>query len=188
MKGRPFLRAVPLVPFAFVSLALLPLAAPDVSLAQAPSSQQTSHLIERLEAAKKADWNAALDPTVSPVRQGTFVNQMNKADRVSKELSHGLAVPRNEIDEALWMPPRHMSPEERARLIQQLEEAKQQDDRNEQQMLKSLAWTRSAAPVDTVTFDQRKLLVDSVIKDLRIGAPVHWSAIKEALVVPGSPH
>ena|ERR1700683_1958673 len=113
---------------------------------------------------------------------------MNKADRASKELSHGFLVPQTEINDALWAPPRHISPEERAHLIQELNQAKEQDDRNEQAMLNDLAWGRSAAPADTAIFDQRKQEVDAVVKDLEIGAPVHWTSIKQALVVPTSPY
>jgi hypothetical protein len=150
--------------------------------------QQTSDLIQRLNSAKKADWDAALDPSVSPVREETFLNQMNKADRVSKELSHGFSVLQSKIDDALWAPPKHISPEERAHLIHQLEATRQQDDQNEQTMLNDLAWSRSAAPADTVIFDERKQEVDAVVKNLEIGAPVHWTAIKQALVVPQSPY
>jgi len=152
------------------------------------SSPQASQLIHQLDAAKKADWSAALDPSVSPVRRGTFLNQMNKADRASKELSHGFTVPESEIEDALWAPPKHISPEERAQLIRQLKQARQQDDQNEQNMLNDLAWTRSAAPVDTVIFDERRQQVDKVVMDLEIGAPIQWSAIKQALVVPTSPY
>jgi hypothetical protein len=152
------------------------------------SSRQTSELIQQLDAAEKADWNWALDPSVSPVRREAFLNQMNKADLASKELSHGFAVPESEIEDALWAPPKHILPEERAQLIRQLKQARKQDDQNEQNMLNDLAWSRSAAPVDTSIFDQRKQEVDKVVMDLEIGAPVHWSAIKEALVVPASPY
>jgi hypothetical protein len=163
--------------------------ASDVNSSKAGlSTEQTSQLIQRLDTAKKADWDAALDPSVSPVREETFLNQMNKADRASKELSHGFLVPQTEINDALWAPPRHISPEERAHLIQELNQAKEQDDRNEQAMLNDLAWGRSAAPADTAIFDQRKQEVDAVVKDLEIGAPVHWTSIKQALVVPTSPY
>lgn len=177
----------------FTSIVLLFFATPSLAADQSSatenlSSQQTSQLIQQLDTAKKADWNAALDPSVSSVRRGTFLNQMNKADRTSKELSHGFAVPQSEIEEALWAPPKHISPEERAQLIRELEQAKQQDERNEQQMLNDAAWSHSAAPMDTVTFDQRKKQVDRVVENLEIGAPVHWSAIKQALVVPTCPH
>jgi hypothetical protein len=177
------LAVVALAPFARLGLAS------DVNSSKASlSSEQTSQLIQRLDAAKKADWDAALDPSVSPVREETFLNQMNKADRASKELSHGFSVPQAEINDALWAPPKHISPEERAHLIQELNQARQRDDRNEQAMLNDLAWDRSAAPADTVIFDQRKQEVDAVVKDLEIGAPVHWTSIKQALVVPTSPY
>jgi hypothetical protein len=168
-------------------------AAPSIAAAQSSTtanllSQQISKLIQQLEAAKQADWNAALDPSVSPVRRGTFLNQMNKADRASKELRHGFSIPQSEIKDALWSPPKHISPEERAQLIRELEQAKQQDERNEQQMFNDAAWSHSAAPMDTVTFEQRKEEVDRVVENLEIGAPVHWTAIKQALVVPISPY
>ncbi len=144
--------------------------------------------MRRLESAKQSDWAAANDPTVSPIRQGTFLNQMNKVDRAIEELNHGFIPPQSEINDALWSPPKHISPAERAQLIEQLKQARQQDNRNEQQMLNDLAWSRSDAPADTATFDRRKQQIDQVIKNLEIGAPVRWSAIKEALVVPASPY
>jgi hypothetical protein len=185
--GRCFLATL----MAVVALALfarLGLAS-DVNSSKATlASEQTSQLIRRLDAAKKADWDAALDPSVSPVREETFLNQMNKADRASKELSHGFSVPQTEINDALWAPPKHISPEERAHLIQELNQARQEDEQNKQNMLNDLAWSRSAAPADTSIFDQRKQEVDAVVKDLEIGAPVHWTSIKQALVVPTSPY
>jgi hypothetical protein len=177
----------------FTSTLALFFTTPAIAIAQSSntanlSSQQSLQLIQQLDAAKKADWNAALDPSVSPVRRETFLNQMNKADRASKELSHGFTVPQNEIQDALWAPPKHISPEERAQLIRELKQARQQDDQNEQNMLNDLAWSRSASPADTAIFDERRQQVDKVVKDLEIDAPVHWTAIKEALVVPVSPY
>jgi hypothetical protein len=132
------------------------------------------------------DENAAHDPTVSPVRQGTFLRQMDKADRAIKELEHGFPVSQSEISDALWIPPKHITPELRAQLIQQLQQAKHQDDVNEQQMLFDSSWGHTAQ-LDTVTFDQRKRLIDSTIEDLEIGEPVHWSDVRQALTVPASP-
>lgn len=180
-------RFVLIVLLNFISLTFL--AIPGFALDQAstnanPSSQQTLQLIQELNAAKQADWNAALDPSVSPVRRNTFLNQMNKADRASKELSHGFAVPQSEIDDALWAPPKHISPELRAQLIRELKEARQQDDQNEQEMF----WNRTGAPFYTAVFDQRKQQVDAVVKNLEIGVPVHWTAIRQALVVVPAPY
>jgi hypothetical protein len=178
---------------AFISTVLLFFARPSIAADQSSATanlslQQTAKLVQQLDAAKQADWNAALDPSVSPARRGTFLNQMNKANRASKELSHGFSVPQSEIEDALWSPPKHISPAERAQLIQELEQAKQQDDRNEQHMLNDAAWSHSVAPMDTATFDQRKQQLDRVVENLEIGAPVHWSAIKQGLVVPTSPY
>ena len=177
----------------FTSTVLLFFATPSLATEQSAntanlSSQETLQLIQQLDAAKKADWNAVLDPSVSAVRRGTFLNQMNKADLASKELSHGFTVRQSEIEDALWAPPKHISPEERAQLIRQLKQARQQDDQNEENMLNDLAWSRSAAPADTAIFDERKEQIDMVVEDLEIGAPVHWSAIKQALAVPTSPY
>lgn len=170
---------------AFVS----PAFAADISLPpMIKSPQLRSDLIQQLEGARNSDWDAALDPAVSPVRQQTFLNQMNRADRVIKELTHGFTASRSEINDALWVPPKHITAEERADLIEQLERARRQDDQNEQRMLNDQAWTESSAPADTATFDQRKARVDRVLKDLEIGVPVHWSDIKQALVVPPSPY
>jgi hypothetical protein len=188
MKTNLFWRSVKIIPFTFL-LFVFPALAANTSLpATVQSPQVTSNLLQQLEAAKSSDWEAALDPTVSPVRQETFLNQMNKADRAIKELTHGFTVSQSEANDALWMPPKHITAGERAQLIAQLQQARQQDDHNEQRMLNDLAWARSSAPADTTVFDQRKARVDRVLEDLEIGAPVHWSDIKQALVVPASPY
>jgi hypothetical protein len=171
---------------------LLPLIALPACIETAPAStnalspDQRSELIERLQAAKKLDWRYAVDPNVAPVTEEDFLDQMNSADRVVKELTYGFEVPQQEIADALWVPPKSVTSGERDRLIRRLQEARRDDDHNEQEMLNDSAWTDSAAPVDTVTFDQQEELVDCVIKDLEIGEGVHWSTIKGALYVPPS--
>ena len=148
-------------------------------------------LIDQLASAKQADWQYALDPNVAPVTESDFLDQMNKADRVIKLIAHGVEVPRQEIAEALWVPPTSITSEERERLIRQLQQAGREDDHNEQEMLNDSAWVTSdggGAPLHTVTFDQQKLLVDSVVQNLEIGEAVHWPTIKEALYVPPSSH
>lgn len=152
------------------------------------SPQQRAELIQRLEASKQLDWKNAVDSKVDSVAQDDFLDQMNKADRAIKELGHGFGVPQSEIDDALWIPPKSISPEQRTELIRQLKNVVQQDDRNEQTMLNDIAWSDSDAPIDTVTFDRQKAFAGNVIEKLEIGEDVHWSAIKEALQVPKSPY
>jgi hypothetical protein len=156
---------------------------------QAPvRNRNPAALVEELQDAKRIDWTSALDPHVRPSEEEDFLDQMNKADRAIKELTHGFEVPQSEIDDALVVPPKSLSESQRTRLIRQLQDAVEQDDRNEQAMLNDLAWSDSAAPADTFKFDQQKELANGVIKDLEIGEDVHWSTIKEALVVPQSPY
>ncbi len=188
-KHNSVIKVIRLVPaFLLLLAAGSAVAGNPQALATVQSPQPNSDLIRQLETAKKTDWDEAQDPGVSTIRQGTFLNQMNKADRAIKELSHGFTVPQSEIDDALWTPPKRITAQERAQLIEQLKQAREQDDRNEQRMLNDLAWTNSRAPADTEIFDERKKQIDSVIKNLEIGAPVHWSDIKQALVVPSSPY
>jgi hypothetical protein len=173
----------------FFSLALSACAQMTANAPTAPplSLRDKSDLIERLEVAKREDWNGAMDPKVSPVTETDFLSQMNKADRAIKELTHGFDVPPEEISDALWIPPKSITANENARLIQELRVAEQQDDHNEQRMLNMAAWSDNVAPVDTIQFDQQKELADGVIKDLEIGEGVSWSTIKQALYVPPSP-
>jgi hypothetical protein len=153
------------------------------------ATHQESQLLDQLASAKQLDWQYALDSSIAPVTRSDCLEQMNKASRVIELISYGFEVPRQELAEALWTPPKAISPEARDQLIRQLQEAKQEDDHNEQEMFKYSEWSAGdggGAPADTATFDQQMGLVDSVLKDLEIGEGVHWSAINEALYVPSA--
>jgi len=117
-----------------------------------------------------------------PSQEG-LLDQKNKANGNIKELNHEEISPQ-EINEARCITPGSVSDEKRKELIQRLEAAKAQDDRNEQKMLNDSAWTDSGTPLVTVTFDQQKEIVDNVVKDLENGKEVCWSMIEEALRVP----
>jgi hypothetical protein len=162
--------------------------ADDRAVGVADAANQPA-LIAQLESTKEIDWKEARDPSVSPMRHESFLNQMNKVDLVLKKLNHGVAVPQSEIDDALFVPPKHITPDLRASLIDQLEQRRQQVDQKEQEMLNGLAWGRSSAPADTEIFEERKAEIDHVLQDLEIGAPVHWTAIHQALAAaPSSPY
>ena len=152
--------------------------------------QQESQSLDELASAKQLDWRSALDPRIAPVSRDDFLEQMNKADRTIKLITHGFAVPEQELADARWTPPKAITPAAREELIRELQEAKREDGNNEQQMFRYAEWSPGdggGAPVDTVAFDQQMQLVDSVIKDLEIGEGVHWAEIQEALYVPPSP-
>jgi hypothetical protein len=174
-----------LVPLAlFILVAVPALRAAEIADVAPSSITSNPAILAQLEAAKHRDWDAALDPAVAPVTQEDFLEQMNKADRAIKELEHGFTVSPDEITDALWAPPKSITPAERSRLIQELLTARQQDEHNEREMMNDTSWDDYNGPYDTVKFDQQKELVDSVVKDLEIEEGVHWSTIKEALYVP----
>jgi hypothetical protein len=163
---------------------------PPAWAAMPPDSRvthQESRLLDQLASAEHLDWQYALDPSIAPVRRDDFLDQMNQVARLIKFITHGLEVPQRELADALWIPPKAMPRKTRERMIQELQQAKLQDDRNEQEAFSYSEWSTSdggAAPIDTAAFDQQMQLVDSVITDLEIGEEVHWSEIKEALYVP----
>src|ERR1700691_2914084 len=134
---------------AFIPLALLSAcaqaAAPALTPAPLPNNAQ---LVERLETAKRLDWTNALDSNVAPTEQEDFLSQMNKADRAIKELTHGFSVPQSEIEDALWVPPKSISAKQKTQLIEQLQNAIEQDDRNEQEQLTDANWNDSI-PLET---------------------------------------
>jgi hypothetical protein len=175
-----------------ISSLLIGAAAPAWAAVPADNSaalHQEAQSLDELASAKQLDWQYALDPSVAPVRRDDLLDQMNKADRAIKLITHGFAVPEQELADALWTPPKAITPAAREGLIRELQEAKRADGHNEQKMFGYAEWSTGdggGAPVDTVTFDQQMQLVDGVIKNLEIGEEVHWAEIRQALYVPPS--
>jgi hypothetical protein len=154
-------------------------------VAEAPSSaQDTAALIKHLQAAKELDDSGAIDAQVRPPRREDFVVQSAKADRAIRELQTGFAVPQSEIDDALEVPPRHLTPEHRAQLVKQLTEAKRLDEARAQEIL--IYW-RDDEPVERSAFDLQAERAGEIAKDLQLGDSVHWADIQQALYVPADP-
>ena len=146
------------------------------------SEQQRGSTIRQLQAVKELDWSDASDPRIGAAAREDFLEQARKAEVAIRQLQHGFAVPRTQLKDALWVPPRSLSPEQRTQLIKRVQQAEQQTDQNEQHMLTD--WFHADWPADTAAFDRQKNFDDSVIKDLEIGEEVRWSRIKEAMQVP----
>ena len=110
---------------AFFLSILLSACAQSTAQLQTParSTKNKAALVEELESAKQEDWSSALDPHVAPSEAEDFLDQMNKADRAIKELTHGFEVPQSEIDDALLVPPKSLSSQKRLQLIRQLQDA-----------------------------------------------------------------
>ncbi len=151
-------------------------------------SESQPATIRQLEAAKELDESDAMDPKLGVVAREDFMEQAGKADRAIKELTHGYGVSDTELEDALQIPPRGLSPTEKSALIKRVIQAEQATDHNEQAMLSEVSWGYSDQPAVTSRFDQRKQLDDEVIKDLTIGEDVHWDTIQEALRVVPNPY
>ena len=144
------------------------------------SREEKLDLIRQLEAAEESDESDARDPQISMVRKEDFSEQAAKADRAIRELVHGYDVPQTELADALAVPPKALSPQEKADLIRQLQDTIALDDQREQGKLNDFA----VAYVDITPYDQQKERAAIVIKELTIGEEVHWDTIQEALQVP----
>ena len=154
------------------------------ALDQTASADQTIQLIKRLQAAKELDQSYAIDPDLTPVRREDFTVQAAKADRAIKELRYGFVVEPDKIEDALEIPPRHLTPEKRAQLIHQLQQAKALDEQREQEIL--IYW-EDDEPVERTEFNIQAERAAKVAKDLQLGESVHWLDIKQALYVPADP-
>jgi hypothetical protein len=154
------------------------------ALDQTASADPTAQLIKRLQIAKELDQSEAFDSDLTPVRRADFTVQAAKADRAIKELQNGFAVEPGEIEDALDIPPRHLTPEKRRQLIHQLEQAKTLDDQREQEIL--IYW-QDDEPIERTQFEIQAARAGNVAKDLQLGESVHWSDIKQALYVPADP-
>jgi len=147
--------------------------------------QQTAALIKKLEGAKEMDESEARQPGVSPVTWEDYMTQLGKADHAIKELSHGYTVSSDEMNDALWVPPRSIAGPEKAQVIGRVEQAIHQDQQSEDDITAGTNFEAIPYPVsEMTTLEEHKNLAQGVVKDLKIGEDVHWETIKEAEQAP----
>jgi hypothetical protein len=143
------------------------------------SNAQSERTLERLQAAREIDLNNARDPEVGPAASGDYSLRADKAEQVMNDLEHGQYVSQSQIDEALFVPPKSLSPAQRAQLIQELQYARNMDDQG------WWDWTRD--PVIAQNFSVQGIKADRAIRDLETDQQVPWSEIAEGLAVPRYP-
>jgi hypothetical protein len=151
---------------------------------QLAPSEQTAQLVKRLEAAKELDQSDAYDPDLRPIRREDFTVKAAKADRAIRELRNGFTVSSGEIEDALEIPPRHITGEKRVQLVQQLLQAKALDEQRAQEIL---IYYQDDEPRERAEFDTQAERAANIAKDLQLGESVHWDDVKQALYVPGDP-
>ena len=83
---------------------------------------------ERLQQARQADLDAAADTSLGPVAEGDYLAQAEKASSAIRDLNEHSDVPRSEVTDALFVPPKHISPAMKAELVDKLKKARALDD------------------------------------------------------------
>jgi hypothetical protein len=143
------------------------------------SSAQSERTLQRLQAARESDLGSATDPDVGPVASGDYSVRADKAAEVMYEIEHGRYVSQSQIDDALFVPPKTLSPAQKAQLIYELEDARNRDDQG------WWDWTRD--PVIAQDFSVQEIKANHAIKDLQTNQQISWSEIDEGLTVPRYP-
>src|SRR5271166_1027419 len=93
------------------------------------SSLRSEETLKRLQAAREIDLSNARDPEVGPVASGDYSIRADNAEQIMIEIEHGQDVSRSRINNALFVPPKSISLEQRARLVGELKEARAMDNR-----------------------------------------------------------
>jgi hypothetical protein len=143
------------------------------------SAARTERTLRQLQAAREADLSNAMDPTLGPVASGDYSVRADKAAQVMSDLEHGKYVSRSQIDEAIFVPPKSLSLEERAQLVNELRAARALDNQG--------WWDWTWDPVIAQDFSVQEIKANRAIKDLETNQQVSWQEIQEGLHVPEYP-
>lgn len=143
------------------------------------TSQERSQAIEQLRQARQTDLDEANDISLGFIAETDYLAQAEKADSAIRDLNEHSNVDRSEITEALFVPPKHISPELRVQLVRRLEQAKALDDEK---------WRNNLGSEDenwlTLLCDIQARRATRVIKKLEAGEPVSWFDINDAMTTP----
>jgi hypothetical protein len=143
------------------------------------SMAHNERTLERLQAAREIDLRNAKDPEVGPAASGDYSLRADRAAQVADDLEHGKYVDQSQIDDALFVPPKSLSPAQKAEVINELRYARNLDDRG------WWDWTRD--PVIAQDFSVQRKKANRAIRDLETDQQVSWSEIDEGLAVPRYP-
>jgi hypothetical protein len=147
---------------------------PSSNPSQVPSERPG--LIEKLQAAKQADLQNAVAPGMNAVVVGDYEHSAQKADDAIEKLQKGQFVSRRDLNLAMTVPPKDLSPEQRQDFINQLEAARKLDEQG--------VLDNSREPIKSTDFTVQINSIDQTIAQLRSGNVVSWWSIQDALYVP----
>jgi hypothetical protein len=150
----------------------------NVASSRGMSPQERAQLIEQLQEARQRDLINATHTELGPDAAGDYMMQAEKAQTAINDLYSHSNVSKSEISDALFVPPAHLSPTQRAELIYRLEQAKALDDQK---------WHNNLGgkePLLTEDCNIQSRLAQRVISNLETGRPVPWWEINDAMYVP----
>ncbi len=141
--------------------------------------QERVQVIQQLQAARQKDLDAAADASLGPVIEADYLAQADKANSAINDLNEDSDVPRSEVTDALFVPPKHLSPEMKAQLVEKLHQAKALDDQK---------WHNNLGSEDenwlTLLCDIQARRATRTIKKLETDEPVSWFEINDAMTTP----
>ena len=143
------------------------------------SNAQGEQILQRLQAAREIDLRNARDPEVGPVASGDYSVRADKAAQVMSDMEHGRYVSQSQIDEALFVPPKSLSLEQRATLLNEVKAARALDNQG--------WWDWTWDPVIAEDFSVQEIKANRAIRDLENNQQVSWQEIQEGLQVPEYP-
>jgi hypothetical protein len=131
--------------------------------------------------------SALQDSSLSVVRRGDFIQHEAKADQVIRDLQHGVTVSQDDLTYALEVPPRHIQPEQRTALVQQLKDAIIKDEQHEQDVVAFSSNLFNEDPNAPSQFGHQEELAQKEMQELKAGNHVSWDELQQALYVPPNP-
>ena len=150
--------------------------APAESNVAAARNEQT---LRQLLEARETDLSNAMDPTLGPVASGDYSVRADNAAQVMSDMEHGRYVSQSQIDEALFVPPKSLSLEQRATLLNEVKTARALDNQG--------WWDWTWDPVIAEDFSVQEIKATRAIRDLENNQQVSWQEIQEGLQVPEYP-
>ena len=138
--------------------------------------ERKAEMMTQLQSAKKLDEHNLADLRTDPAEAVDSMRQKYKADHAIRELEHGYEVSSEEFADAIMVPPKSISAEERAALIARLEKVEGAD--------RETMLPITGESVRQRIYSEHGEQTAEVIKDLEIGEDVPWSRIQQAMVHP----
>jgi hypothetical protein len=169
------------------ALAMLTGCAPATPASSSLAAEAPAQLITQVQEAEALDKAGLDDLTIGLPRRGDFLEHQAKARDVLIDLQHGLPVSQDDLSYALEVPPRHLQPEQRTALVEQLKNAIHEDEQREQGVVAYSSGMFYEDPDAPSQFGTQEERAQREMQNLEVGKHVSWDKVHQALYVPPNP-